>query len=274
LQGEGERQYRELAESLEIQVRARTEQLEQRTAELVKQSEDIRSLSAQLLQIQDEERRRIARELHDSAGQTLAVLGMNLAQLTAQVKAKAPAIACQAETSEGLVQQLQQEIRTTSYLLHPPLLDENGLTSALGWYTQGLKERTGLNIALNVSEDFGRIQKDIELVVFRLVQECLTNIHRHSGSKTAAIRLTRQADMVILEVRDEGKGISPERLAEIQAGGSGVGIRGMREGVAQFFGTMRMDSNSSGTGIHVTIPIAKTALQDEAGTGEPLQAAV
>jgi signal transduction histidine kinase len=274
LQGEGERRYRELAESLEIQVHARTEQLEQRTAELVRQSEDIRNLSAQLLQIQDEERRHIARELHDSAGQTLAVLAMNLAQLTKQANTKAPDIARQAETSEGLVQQLQQEIRTASYLLHPPLLDENGLISALGWYTQGLKERTGLDIAVNVTEDFGRIQSDIELVIFRLVQECLTNIHRHSGSKTAAIRLTHGTDTVVLEVGDQGKGISPEKLAEIQSGGSGVGIRGMRERVAQFGGTMRMESNRSGTGIYVAIPIARTAIRDEAAAGEPLQSAV
>jgi len=263
LQGEGEQQYRELAESLEIQVHARTEQLEQRTAELVKQSEDIRNLSAQLLQIQDEERRHIARELHDSAGQTLAVLSMNLAQLTELAKAQARDFAHQAETSQGLVQQLQQEIRTASYLLHPPLLDENGLASALGWYTQGLQERTGLNIELNVPKNFGRIQKDVELVVFRLVQECLTNIHRHSGSKTAAIRLTREADTVVLEVRDEGRGISPEKLEQIQSGGSGVGIRGMRERIAQFSGTMKIESDSSGTRIYVAIPIGKTALQDE-----------
>jgi signal transduction histidine kinase len=274
LQGEGERRYRELAESLEILVRARTEQLEQRTAELVKQSEDTRSLSAQLLQIQSEERRRIARELHDSAGQTLAVLGMNLGHLINVVKTKAPEIAGQAETSDELVRQLQQEIRTASYLLHPPLLDETGLTSALGWYTQGLKERTDLNIALDIPEDFGRVQRDIELVVFRLVQECLTNIHRHSGSKTAIIRLTREADMVVLEVRDEGKGISRERLAEIQSGGSGVGIRGMRERVAHFSGTMRIDSNGSGTRIYVAIPMSEAALRDETGTDEPLQTVV
>lgn len=274
LQGEGERRYRELAESLEKQVRARTEQLEQRTSELVKQSEDIRNLSAQLLQLQNEERRHIARELHDSAAQTLALLGMNLAQLSEQAKTKAPDIARHAETSEALVQQLQQEIRTASYLLHPPLLDENGLISALGWYTQGLKERTGLDITLNVAEDFGRIPSHVELVVFRLVQECLTNIHRHSGSKTAAIRLTHEADMVVLEVRDEGKGISPERLAEIHSGGSGVGIRGMRERVAQFSGTMRIESNCSGTGVYVTLPIAKTASRDQTETNEPLQAAV
>jgi signal transduction histidine kinase len=274
LQGEGEQRYRELAESLEKQVRARTQQLEQRTTELMKQSEDIRNLSAQLLQNQSEERRHIARELHDSAGQSLAVLSMTLAQLIEEARAKAPEITDQAEASEKIVRQLQQEIRTASYLLHPPLLDESGLTSALGWYTQGLKERTDLDISLNVSEDFGRIQRDIELVIFRLVQECLTNIHRHSESHTATIQLTREEDAIALEVRDNGKGISPKRLAEIQSGGSGVGIRGMRERVAHFSGTMQIESDGSGTRIFVTLPIAKSLPRDEDGSGEPLQAAV
>src|SRR5579872_3458893 len=274
LQAEGEQLYRDLAESLEKKVQVRTRQLEQRTAELLKQSEDIRNLSARLLQIQDEERRHIARELHDSAGQTLAVLAMTLAQLTQGVKEKAPGMSQAAEATESIVQQLQQEIRTASYLLHPPLLDENGLTSALGWYTQGLKERTGLNISLDVPANFGRIQRELELVIFRLVQECLTNIHRHSGSKTAIIRLARHEDTVSLEVRDEGKGISPERLAEIQSGGSGVGIRGMRERVAQFSGTMNVESDSSGTRILVTIPIPKSVSGDEAGFNEPLEAAI
>ncbi|MFZ0735126.1 MAG: response regulator [Candidatus Sulfotelmatobacter sp.] len=274
IQAEGEQLYRELAESLEKQVRVRTGQLEHRTTELMKQAEEIRNLSAKLLQIQDEERRHIARELHDSAGQTLAVLGMTLAQLTQQAKAKAPEILHQVEVSEQIVQQLQQEIRTASYLLHPPLLDENGLTSALGWYMQGLKERTALDISLEASEDFGRIQGEVGLVIFRLVQECLTNIHRHSGSKTAVIRLNRDESTVTLEVRDEGKGISPERLAEIQSGGSGVGIRGMRERVAQFSGTMRVESDSSGTRIHVTIPITKPVSGDQAASGEPLQTAI
>ena len=274
LQAEGELLYRELAESLEKQVSVRTRQLEQRTTELLKQSEDIRSLSAQLLQMQDEERRHVARELHDSAGQTLAVLSMTLAQLSQEAKARTPEISAQAEVAEKIVQQLQQEIRTASYLLHPPLLDERGLSSALGWYTQGLKERTALNISLEVPEDFGRIQRELELVIFRLVQECLTNIHRHSGSKTAVIRLSHDENSVSLEVRDGGKGISPERLAEIHSGGSGVGIRGMRERVAQFSGTMRLESDGSGTKILVTIPIPKSVSGDEAGFSEPLQAAI
>jgi signal transduction histidine kinase len=274
LRGEGEKRYRALAESLEKQVQARTGQLEQRTSELMKQSENIRNLSAQLLRIQDEERRRIARELHDSAGQSLAVLAMTLVQLAQDAKANAPEVADQAEASERIVQQLQQEIRTASYLLHPPLLDERGLTSALGWYTTGLTERTGLNISLNVPEDFGRLQRDIELVIFRLVQECLTNIHRHSGSKTASIRLSRGGNTVVLEVRDEGKGIPAERLSDVQSGGSGVGIRGMRERVAQFSGEMIVESDSSGTTIHVTIPISKSIEAGEARLGESLHAAI
>ena len=274
LQAEGEQLYRDLAESLEKKVQLRTRQLEQRTTELLKQSEDIRNLSAQLLQIQDEERRRIARELHDSAGQTLTVLAMSLAQLAEQAKTKAPEMSVQAETSEKIVQQLQQEIRTASYLLHPLLLDERGLTSALRWYMDGIKERTSLDVSLDVPADFGRIHGELEVVLFRLVQECLTNIHRHSGSKMASIRLARDRNAVSLEIRDGGKGISPERLAQIQAGGSGVGIRGMRERVAQFSGTMNVESDASGTRILVTIPIPKSVSGDETGFSEPLPAAV
>jgi signal transduction histidine kinase len=154
---------------------------------------------------------------------------------------------------------MQQEIRTASYLLHPPLLDERGLTSALGWYTTGLKERTGLNISLKVPEDFGRVQRDIELVIFRLVQECLTNIHRHSCSKTASIRLSREENTVVLEVRDAGKGIPPEKLSDVQSGGSGE---------------MIVESDSTGTRVRVTIPISKSIVAGEARLGESLQAAI
>jgi len=250
----------ELAESLEEQVRARTTQLELRTAELLRQAEDIRHLSAQLLQTQDEERRHVARELHDSAGQTLTVLGLNLAQLVQEAARKDPELARHAEESEELVRQLQREIRTTSYLLHPPMLDECGLSSALDLYISGVRERTRLAIDLNVSADVGRVPREMELVIFRLVQECLTNIHRHSQSKSASIRLIRAEDELSLEVRDEGKGISEKRFAEIQAGGAGVGIRGMRERVRQFGGTLNVDSNHSGTCVSVTLPLEKFAV--------------
>jgi signal transduction histidine kinase len=147
---------------------------------------------------------------------------MSLSQLTEEAK-RSPALAMCVENAEGLVNHLSQELRTTSYLLHRPLLDESGLSSALRWYVQGLTERSGLNIDLEIPDNFERLPRDLELVIFRLVQECLTNIHRHSGSKTAVIRVAREGDSVSVEVQDQGKGISRERLAEIQFQGVGVG---------------------------------------------------
>ena len=222
-------------------------ELEERNADILRQAEQVRELSWRLLRTQDEERRHIARELHDSAGQTLAVLGMNLGMIVQAAEQTAPEIAESARETQELVQQLTKEIRTTSYLLHPPLLDENGLPAALSWYVRGLTERSGLDIAFNISEEFGRLPRDMELVVFRLVQECLTNIHRHSGSQSAAIQISRDPDRVLVEIRDQGKGISSEKLAEIQSKGSGVGIRGMRERLRQFQGELIIESNSNGT---------------------------
>jgi len=231
-------------------------------------------VSLQLMKMQDEERRHIARELHDSAGQTLTVLGMSLAQLAQKSGRRAPEITKDVENLQETVQQLHREIRTASYLLHPPLLDESGLHSAIRWYMDGLRERSALDIRLDISEDFGRLPRDMELVIFRLVQECLTNIHRHSGSKMASIRMARESSHITLEIRDEGKGISPERLAEIRSGRSGVGIRGMQERLRQFEGTMNINSGSFGTRIFVTIPIPKATSQAEQSKTEPLQAAV
>jgi two-component system NarL family sensor kinase len=230
---------------------------------LVKQSEDIRSLSAQLLAIQNEDRRHIARELHDSAGQTLTVLSMNLARLVEETRSKDPQIAAEAQAIEQLVQQLQREIRTASYLLHPPLLDESGLAAALGIYVEGIQERTGLAIDLHVSDEFGRVSEEMELAVFRIVQECITNIHRHSQSKSAAIQLLRNDHSLTLEVQDRGKGISAERLRQIRAGASGVGIRGMRERVRQLLGDITLDSGDGGTRVHVAIPIVQEVLRTD-----------
>jgi two-component system, NarL family, sensor kinase len=154
-----------------------------------------------------------------------------------------------------LVQQLHREIRTTSYLLHPPLLDESGLASALAWYTQGLAERTPLKINLDIPHDLERIPKQMELGVFRVVQECLTNIHRHSGATDALIRISRSNGTLSLEVADNGKGIPADKLAEIQLKGTGVGIRGMRERVGQFQGEMKIESGPSGTKILVSLPV-------------------
>ncbi|MGH9574115.1 MAG: PAS domain-containing sensor histidine kinase [Candidatus Acidiferrales bacterium] len=271
---EAETSYRKLAESLEATVQARTEELEQRNTDVLRQSEQVRELSRRLLHSQDEERRHIARELHDSAGQTLTVLGMSLSELIQKARRTSPELATEAESTQELVQQLHREIRTTSYLLHPPLLDENGLPSALTWYIEGLRERSDVGISLCISEDIGRLPGDMELVVFRVVQECLTNIHRHSGSKTAFIRLARDSEKIVVEVRDTGSGMPPEKLAELQLGGSGVGIRGMRERVHQLGGNLRVDSDNSGTRVSVTIPTTETALEQETARRKPLQAAL
>lgn len=254
---QSEERFRILSESLDSEVKARTLELEQRNADVIMKSEQLRELSWQLLRTQDEERRHIARELHDSAGQTLAVLGMNLSTIVQSAREIAPEVAESAEETQELVRQLTREIRTTSYLLHPPLLDENGLPAALSWYLRGLTERSELDIAFNISEEFGRLPRDMELVVFRLVQECLTNVHRHSASNSAVVQISRESDRVLVEVRDQGKGMSPEKLAEIQLKGSGVGIRGMRERLRQFHGEMNIDSTSTGTTVLVAIPLSK-----------------
>lgn len=263
---------RGLAGTLEKQVRVRTEEIVRRNAEALRQSERFREVSQRLMQAQDEERRRIARELHDSAGQIVASLAMSLGTIKEGVKRSLPQIAASAEDGERLVQQLGQEIRTMSYLLHPPLLEETGLPATLRWYIEGLSDRSGLNISLNVSENFGRLPSDLELVIFRLVQECLTNVHRHSESKSAAIRLGRAAGRVSLEVQDDGRGISPERMSEIQSQGSGVGIAGMRERIRPFDGDLSIHSNGRGTKISVTLFAAKVSATEASGL-QQLQAA-
>jgi PAS domain S-box-containing protein len=242
---ESEDRYRTLADALDTQVQFRTRELERRNSEL-------RELSGRLMESQEVERRHIARELHDSAGQTLAALGMNLAQLAQDAKNN-PAQAKGIADAESLVQHLSREIRTTSYLLHPPLLDESGLASALNWYVQGLKERSGLDVDLRIPGNFDRLPADLELVIFRIVQESLTNVHRHSGSKSASIRVAREADKISVEVQDQGRGMPPEKLAEIQSQGSGVGISGMRERLRHFGGELVVESNGTGTKIVATL---------------------
>jgi signal transduction histidine kinase/DNA-binding response OmpR family regulator len=269
-----EENYRKLAETLDAEVRARTRDLQERNAEILAQAEQVRELSWRLLRAQDEERRHIARELHDSAGQTLTVLGMNLAQLVQKTGRTAPELATEAETIQEMVQQLHRDIRTASYLLHPPLLDESGLFSALSWYTQGLVERSGLELKLDMSPEFGRLPRDLELVVFRLVQECLTNIHRHSGSRTASIRVTREEGQISVEIQDYGHGMSAQRLAEVHSGDSGVGIRGLRERLSQFKGEMKIESGGTGTRILVSIPVSKNTTAEDEPNAEALQTAV
>jgi PAS domain S-box-containing protein len=175
---EAQARLRDLAVSLESQVQARTEELEIRTKDVVFQSEQLRALSIRLMTTQDEERRRIARELHDSAGQNIAVLVMSLSQICSEIGDTNPKLGHLADQARTSAKELEREIRTTSYLLHPPMLDEIGLRAALSWYIEGLEGRAGIQVRLSVAE-FDRLPADLELTVFRVVQECLTNVHRH-----------------------------------------------------------------------------------------------
>ncbi len=256
---ESKERLRSLADGLEAEVRLRTRELERRNAEVLDQSEQLRDLSNRLLRSQDDERRRIARELHDSAGQILTALGMSIGNIGQRVKHD-PQLAEGVRDSRELVQQLSKEIRTTSYLLHPPLLDENGLPEAVRWYVQGLEGRSDLKIELSISEDFGRLPCEVEMAVFRIVQECLTNIHRHSGSKKATIRLVHKSETVSLDIQDEGKGIPAEKLVSIQGQNAGVGIAGIRERVRHLRGTVNIQSNPLGTTISVTLPVPIDAI--------------
>ena len=226
----------------------------ERTEELERAYQSLRVLSARMMQMQDEDRRRIARDLHDSAGQLLAALGMELASLNERAAAVAPQLAKDLRSSHELVQQLTREIRTASYLLHPPLLDDTGLSGALRWYVAGLSKRSGIDITLELDDGLGRLPRELEAAVFHIVQESLMNIHRHSGSKTAALRVARHRGRVLLEIEDQGSGIPDEQLRAIQAHGSGVGIAGMRERVRHFNGDIYISSASTGTRIVVTFP--------------------
>jgi signal transduction histidine kinase len=218
-----------------------------------------RQLSARLLQMQDEERRRIARELHDSAGQMVAALTMNIDQMKAADGATSEQARLLAD-SDAVLRNLNKELRTMSHLLHPPLLDEMGLSSALEWFIDGFGKRSGIFTTLELAPDFGRVNSDLEIAVFRLVQECLTNVHRHSGSSKAVVRLKRSRQAVSLEIEDEGHGIAPEKKSVLLGSGPvGVGLRGMRERVLQLGGTLHIDSEDRGTTIRAMFPIAKAA---------------
>jgi PAS domain S-box-containing protein len=263
---ESEERFRVLADALNTQVQFRTQELLRRNSEIQQQSNQLRELSGRLMSAQDEERRRIARDLHDSAGQGLAVLAMNLTLIEDEAKRDPARVTQTIKDTRELIENLTQEIRTTSYLLHPPMLDEMGLSTALGWYIEGLEQRSALSIELNISEDLGRLAPEVELAIFRLVQECLTNIHRHSESKTAIIRVARESDKVSAMVRDHGRGMSPERFAEVQSQsvGGGVGIRGMRERVRQAHGELRIDSNALGTTITAIFSVKTPAAEEPA----------
>ncbi|HWZ98024.1 MAG TPA: MASE1 domain-containing protein [Candidatus Dormibacteraeota bacterium] len=243
---------------LEERVLDRTRELEEQIVRQKRAEQALRDLSWRLLQAQDDERRRIARELHDSTGQSMAALAMILSKMRNKAESD-PEFSNQLNESKQIIRAVSDELRTTSYLLHPPLLDEMGLKASLHWYIEGFKERSNISVNLYMPENLERLPSDLELMVFRVVQECLTNVHRHSGSPSATIHLSNSNEKLTLEIRDQGRGIPADRLVALTGSGLvGVGLRGMQERVKTFGGELEISSDEQGTTVRATIPIHPT----------------
>ncbi len=214
----------------------------------------LHNLSARLLQLQDEERRRIARQLHDTTAQSLAAIRLNLFKISRSSDTTS-AIRETIEESVALTDQSITEVRTLSYLLHPPMIEEVGLLPTLHWFVRGFEQRSGIASTLEADE-IGRLPQELETAVFRIVQEALTNIQRHSGSAVARIRLTRRDHSLQLEVQDEGQGMPQELLAHQSALlASGIGIAGIQQRVSELGGEMEFQSADHGTRLVVTLPV-------------------
>jgi PAS domain S-box-containing protein len=259
---------RDFTERVRADQELRKEVEERREAQrkLQDSEKSLRQLSLCLLQSQDEERRRIGRDLHDSVGQYLVALKMKVDSLksgAARNQFNAGGLAeCAQLTEEAL-----KDVRTMSYLLYPPLLEELGLKSAVPWYLDGFTKRSGIKTTLEIAQDFDRMAHDLEVALFRVLQESLTNVHRHSGSPVATVRLVRENDTVTLQIIDEGCGIRPENLdcpAQDWMGARGVGLRGMNERIHQLGGSLEVSSRPGGTTITATVPISVGAPERQA----------
>jgi signal transduction histidine kinase len=227
----------------------------ERTAELQK-------LSQRLLKVQDEERRKVARDLHDSTGQTLVALKISVSFLQASCVVD-PATQAIVSDIAQLADQAIEEIRTMAYLLHPPLLDEVGFGCAAEWYIEGFAKRSGISVKADIANSPGRLPKKVEIALFRVLQESLTNVHRHSGASEASIRFQHEAAAAVLEIRDFGKGITEERLRLLStaSAGTGVGLAGMRERLRELNGTLEIKSDLCGTSMRATVPLNRTSAQ-------------
>jgi two-component system NarL family sensor kinase len=261
---EAEARLKEAHEQLERHVEQRTAELTQALAmlqsemEIRKEAEtQLRHLTIRLMTLQDEERRRIARDLHDSTGQTLSALKMAVASLQHSVNGT-PAISRLIGDLNNLAEVALREIRTTSYLLHPPLLDEAGFASAARWFVEGFSKRSNIEVECDIPKQTERLSKECELVLFRVLQESLTNVHRHSGASTASVTLTMDQGRLELQVSDNGHGIEQTRLAQVDEPGRqlGVGIAGMRERVRKLGGGLELQSSKAGTKLSVFLPTA------------------
>jgi two-component system NarL family sensor kinase len=213
----------------------------------------LRRLSNRMMTMQDEERRRIAREIHDGLGQELAAAKMIMDGILAKDSSMRQA---SIEASQ-LIDRAIQQVRTISHLLHPPLLDEVGLVSALRWFLEGLSERSGIRLALEVDPpDLGRLKSELETAIFRIVQEALTNMFRHSGAHNGNVTITRRDGDIVVSVRDDGKGID-EQVIQLRPESVGVGIGGMRQRVTELGGTLRLANANPGTIVEVVIPVLR-----------------
>jgi signal transduction histidine kinase len=236
------------------------EDISARTAaerELSDSYNQMRTLTGRLMHAQDDERRRIAQMLHETTAQNLAALKMHLARLNRTTNSLSDADRSALAESLQLAEQSIGEIRTLSYLLHPPFLDETGLLPALRWYAAGFTARSGISVDLELPESLERLPLDTETALFRIVQESLINIHRHAGSKTARIRLRREPDTPVLEIEDQGRGIPDASLKHVMSGGAGVGIAGMSERIEQLGGHLEITSSDHGTTVRAWLPLAE-----------------
>jgi signal transduction histidine kinase len=239
---------------------ARTQEMERVQLE---HARSLRSLSARILDLQDAERRRVARELHDSVGQYLVGLKINLEQLQHDATNLAAGHARLLAETVDMTDRCISEVRTISHLLHPPLLDEVGFESAAAWYADGFAKRCGLKVNLQLAKFDDRLPKETELALFRILQEALTNVHRHADAKSIQVSLTCDVGRVILTVHDDGRGVSREVLTRFRSGfSSGVGLAGMRERLAELNGTLEVEALPRGTLIRATIPTLERAASE------------
>lgn len=226
--------------------------------------QQLRVVSGHLLNLRDEERRKLGRELHDSAGQLLSMakLNLSLAQEHLGSGSISPRATGYLEESSKLIDHALSEVRTISYLLHPPLLEELGLAGVLPWYITGFSERSRIKVTLDVPAEMGRLTRELELGLFRILQECLTNVHRHSNSSTAQIALSIANNQVRLKVEDQGQGMAANaREGGTQGRTAGVGLSGIRERVTNLGGQMQIRSGEWGTAVEVVFPLAEFAAE-------------
>jgi PAS domain S-box-containing protein len=229
-----------------------------------KRAEDAaRRLSGRILSLQDDERRRIARGLHDSLGQYLAALKMHLEIIPLSNSEQAAHIS----ECSAIIDRCLNETRTVSHLLHPPLLDEAGFGSAARWYVEGFGQRSGISVNLDLPPDFGRLHDDVEIALFRALQEGLTNVHKHSGSSVVDIRLELDTEQVLLEIQDNGLGMPPATLKHLLEGAAetGIGIAGMRERARELGGSLDIESDSKGTLLRMVLPLSHETEKIQSG---------